>query len=71
MKIKQYVMVVNGDPNRMAKEVQDSIETGWQPYGSPMAVSQTDDYIWHYQALVKYEDAPAQEKAIGVVEQNT
>lgn len=58
MSIKSYKVVVQRLPEDLTRLVQDMIEDGWQPYGSPqlMMIAKDKGTIERYcQAMVKYE----------------
>ncbi len=56
MKIVEYKCVFGDGEMELSQEVNKSIKDGWQPFGSPTAVTlKIWDYDTIYQAMVKYE----------------
>ena len=53
--IKEYMMI-RGPAIKLAIEVNEAIDDGWQPFGSPI-ISDHDanSYAIIHQAMVKYE----------------
>lgn len=54
-KIIEYDMLRAFTTEALARQVNESIEAGWQPFGNSMLFETTEDLAL-YQAVVKYAD---------------
>ena len=61
-KIIQYFLQGYESPGQLNKIVNRLLTEGWELYGSPYSDGMgSDETLWHYQAMVKYEDEDNEE----------
>lgn len=59
MKVTDYKLVLDIDPERFEEEIRKLIRSGWQPLGAPFAVGPQGDEVHDqlYQAMVKVRES--------------
>lgn len=58
-KIIEYIIIEDHDSLCLGERINEYIEEGWQPYGSPFSANESSSGSITYsicQAMVKYED---------------
>jgi hypothetical protein len=56
-KITDYSLLDEKTSDNLNQAVSEFMEDGWQPFGSPSVIPETEEYYASYcQAMVKYEE---------------
>lgn len=50
----EYKTVYSADASKFDKEINELLKEGWELYGSPYALMNTNEALVKHQALVKY-----------------